>query len=382
MEIEKTVLTQKVTLPDIDGGGVEMHSLTQPVEQTDMGAAAVFSDLVPQALRQSISVIAAEHVALHALDLPVRSARQRFQALPFALEDAVGCGLEQVHFALLGTGAGGKSLAAVIDAETVERFLDEDPHKTLVPEQCLLLPPEAREDGSPVWIAYRRADRVLVRASDGTGFAAQVVMFPGLWHAAGKPRLESYGAPLPDALVWTDCSDQPVPHAVTFVDIRQGRHQPPRGYARPLKTLVACLALAAVAHLGIAVFDTDAQRAIATGLRAQAASVLAEHLPGASPDDPPGLILRQLADLNQPQRGSGFLPLMQRTSGALSLQPAAIQFRQLNWTADILRLSVEAPDLAALQRAEADLNADGLQVSVGSASADAGAARAELTVRP
>jgi hypothetical protein len=61
---------------------------------------------------------------------------------------------------------------------------------------------------------------------------------------------------------------------------------------------------------------------------------------------------------------------------------AQVQLRQLTWSDDVLRLVVETPDLDSLQRAEASLSAQGLRVDSGSATADAGSARAELTVRP
>lgn len=361
---------------------METHAVLPPVDSAASSEQTVFSDLLPQALSAGICVIPAERVTLHSIELPVRSTHQRLKALPFALEDAVGCGLEHVHFALLGTSEARKALAAVVDVVTFDTYLQSDPNKSLVAEQCLIAAPEAEGEAGRVWRVYRRADRILVRASDGTGFAVSEAVFANVWRAAGKPQIESYGAGLPDTVLWRDHSQQPLPQPEIFVDLRQGRHQPSRGFGRPLKVLVACLALAAVSHLGIAVFDVRAQAVIADELRAQATVALAQRLPGATPDDPPALILRQLVDLGQPQRGSGFLPLMQRTSTALSLQPTVVQFRQLTWAEDILRLSVEAPDLGTLQRAEADLKAGGLQVVVGSASADAGAARADLTVRP
>jgi len=86
--------------------------------------------------------------------------------------------------------------------------------------------------------------------------------------------------------------------------------------------------------------------------------------------------------LDQPEGGSGFLPLMDRVTRALAAQPQSVQFRQLDWSGDSLRLGVEAADLGTLQEAEASLTAQGLEVSLGSSSADAGAARADLTVRP
>lgn len=351
-----------------------------PLTHAQKGA---FTALLSGDHRDRITLIPAELVALHAVDLPVRSLRQRYAALPFALEEAVGGPLEQSHFALCATPDSGQTLAAVMDADLMAKQMVDQPDLPIIPEQMLIAAGTSGADGRPSWRAFRAGDRVLVRVSDGTGFAAQSGMLALLWRAAQKPEVESYGARLPSEMNWTDLSETALPQESDLEanDLRQGVHQPSRGLLRPLKYLAASVMLAAFGHLAIAAADARAQRAIAEDLRGKASTALAAGLPSASVESSPDLILRQMSAQNRPQRGSSFLPLMENVSRALLGPGDPVQFRQMIWGADGLRLTVEALNLDALQQAEARLKTAGLRVTSGSATADAGVARAELTVR-
>ncbi|KIN71063.1 type II secretion system protein GspL [Sulfitobacter guttiformis] len=385
MKTKKSLFFQKVTAPSTspDAANPDVSSKSGSVQH--LAAYGPLHALALRAVDQGFTVVPAENVGLHSIALPVKSTRQQAAALPFALEDAIACPLEQTHFSLLGDRSDGMTLAATIDVSCLLRYLEKgSPDSAIIPEQALIHPPVADAAGHVVWRAYRHADRVLVRASDGTGFAVHADVLAHIWQAAGKPRVDSYGADLPAGFPCNDLSAQevPQPDSLFAADLRQGVYRPSQGFARPLKLLAACAAIAALFHLGIAVLDVRAQKAIAQDLRADAARALTPLLPDASPDDPPALLQRQLAALAAPQRGSSFLPLMDRVAEALLLLPDAVQFRQLNWAGDTLRLTVEAADLGALQRAETGLKDSGLLITVGSAAVDSGAARAELTVRP
>lgn len=384
MKTKKSFLFQKVTASVSNSDAPVRERNLPPSEDATDQVDTPFPALAFDTASIGCAVVPAEVVSIHAVDLPVKSARQRVAALPFALEDAIACPLEQTHFALLHHSFNGMTLAATIEIAVLEKYIDNAPDSVLIPEQMLISAPGPDTDGHMVWRVYRHAERALVRASDGTGFALHADMLGHVWQAAGKPRIDSFGAALPDTVQWTDLSAQPVPQPIALLtaDLRQGMFQPDRGFARPLKVLAACVAIAGIFQLGVAVLDVRAQRAIADGLRAEAARALMPLLPNASPDDAPTLLQRQLAALSAPQRGSAFLPLMDRVAEALIPLSDRVQFRQLNWQGDILRLSVEAADLSALQRAEASLQGNGLIITVGSASMDGGAARAELTVRP
>lgn len=357
-----------------------MEAAEEPEHLKDV----VFNFLMPDGMRDDLDILPAEHVALHVLDLPIRSARQRREAVPFALEEAVGATLEHVHFPVFETFADGRLLVAVIDTDLMERRVLPASDRAIVAEQMLVPPPAPNADGGRTWRTIREGDRILVRVSDGTGFAAHAKSLPILWRAAGKPFVEAYGAPLPDIVT---SSAQPNGLAPSFksldrYDLRQGAYQRSRGLARPLRWLAASFTLGLFIHLGLIAADVRAQREIAERLQEAASLALDTRIPDASADDPPALLIRQIASVSAAQRSSNFLPLMNDVSQAWLSEDVSVQLRQLNWSDNGLRLVVESPDLEALQRAEASLAAGGLQVSTGSATADAGSARAELTVRP
>lgn len=380
---KKRLLKQNISTfgPKAEVAGKDVLNAVAPGPRIDPNVA--FIHLLDENVRDQVAVIPAEHVSLHALHIPVRSARQRLAALPFAVEDRVARALEQDHFAVLGTTARGETLAAIVDGALMGLWVEQTADKTLIAEQMLIPPADIRDDERPVWRVYRQSERALVRVSDGTGFATLPGMLEALWQIAGKPVVESYGAALEGDIPSTQLplDGLAVSHSFAAQDLRQGRYQPSRGLARPLRFLAASVALAALAHIALMFADTRAQRTIADDLRTQADAALATSLPTASADDQPGLILRQISALNQPQRGSSFLPMMERVAQALAQQPQEIQFRQLNWSEDALRLGVEAANLDVLQEAQASLQGSGLQVSSGSATTEGGAARVDLTVR-
>lgn len=357
-----------------------MEAAEEPERLKDV----VFNFLTPDGMRDDLVILPAEHVALHVLDLPIRSARQRREAVPFALEEAVGATLEHVHFPVCETFADGRLLVAVIDTNLMERRVLPASDRPIVAEQMLVPPPAPNADGGRTWRTIREGDRILVRVSDGTGFAAHAKSLPFLWRAAGKPFVEAYGAPLPDTVTSSAQPNGLVPSfkSLDRYDLRQGAYQRSRGLARPLRWLAASFALGLFIHLGLIAADVRAQREIAERLQEAASLALDTRLPDASADDPPALLIRQIASVSAAQRGSNFLPLMNDVSQAWLSEDVSVQLRQLNWSDNGLRLVVESPDLEALQRAEASLAAVGLQVSSGSATADAGSARAELTVQP
>ncbi len=379
MNGENISLDQEFSSPGAEPKEVSVALPRDAADGAESAPPTAFLHLLPEALRESVAVIPAEWVTLHRVHLPVRSARQRQAALPFALEEEIAAPLHLTHVAQC-QGGGEAVLAATLSREVMEAALEAGPGKRILPEQMLLPPPEAPEDGT-AWLCHRAGERVLVRVSDGTGFAALAEALPTLWRLAGRPRVLAQGAALPAAIPFASVESTP-PMDLSAQDLRQGAYRPPLGLARPARWLFGICLVALLSHLAILAADLRAQSRIADRLQQEAQAALARSLPGARADQPIALVQRQLAAERQPQSGSGFLPLLERLSVALAGQEEALQFRQLSWSAEGLRLSLEAPDLDALQRAEARLAAAGLRVESGTATADSGAARAELTVLP
>lgn len=330
-----------------------------------------------------ICVVPAEHIVLYILDLPIRSVRQRHGALPFALEEQVGQSLEQTHFAICDTLPDGRVLAAVVETAVMDRMIADAPDKIILPEQMLLAVP-LKDAEAAVWSAVRQGDRILVRVSDGTGFVSEASAISDLWRLSGMPRIDSYAAALPGNIPWTDRSAES-PRQIKDLekhDLRQGAYRPSLGLGRPLRWLAATIAIALLAHLALAFADMRVLTVMAEGLRGDAAELLETRFPAFSVDDSPSLLQQQMIAQAQPQTGTSFLPLMNRVSQTWLRDGVGVQINQLSWSDVALKLLIEAPDLEALQQAEASLSADGLSVTSGSATAEAGSARAELVVRP
>lgn len=378
MKSKKNKLNQKVATHDLPvNGQVASVPAPKPVQGIS------FEFLLADSMRDDVVLVPAENIALHVLDLPIRSARQHREAVPYALEEILGGALEDVHFAIFEVFSDSRLLVAVLDKALMDLEVLSAPDSLIVAEQMLIPSGSPTADSAVIWRTLRDGDRVLVRVSDGTGFAAHADSLAVIWNAAGKPLVEAYGTPLPDTITTVSQSAGSIETVTSLgkYDLRQGAYQQSRGLTRPLRWLAAVFVCGMLTHLGLAVADVRAQRDIADRLQAAASIAIKERLPNANADDAPALLSRQLASVSSAQRGSNFLPLMDNISEIWLRDAVPIQVRQLNWSGNVLRLVVETPDLEALQQAEASLAASGLQVSSGSAIADAGYARAELTVQ-
>lgn len=343
-----------------------------------------FCFLAPEGALRKNTIVPAEHVGLHILDLPVRSSRQRREAVPYALEESLGTSLEQLHFAICETYADGRILVAVINRSIMDEHIRNDSDAIVIAEQMLIEPPEQTESGEHTWRSFRKDDRVLIRVSDGTGFAVHAKSLFALWLASGKPAIEAYGHPLPGNIASSFKKNESFPAAsITRTwDLRQADYSNRRDIARPVIGIAASVALTLLGHTALMVADLNAHKEIARKLELAASSALESRLPGLSVETPPDLLARHASGFSAKSAGSGFLPVMSDVSKAWSGDGIPVQLRQLTWSDNSLLFVVETPDLESLQRAEASLAAAGLAVSSGSATADAGSARAEITVKP
>ena len=364
--------------PVVDAAPAPVRPVPQALARDRLGAS------LGPAAADRIRIVPAEAVSLFRLDLPIRGSRQRLAALPFALEDRLAGPIDGLHFALCDGAGGPGVLAAVISRDALLAERDAADGQQLVPE-CLTLPvPAAAETGAMRWAVCREGDRALVRLSDGTGFAAQIGVLSHLWRHAGEPEVTSFGAALPSDMRWSDAeAGAEIPDAATLAtDLRQGAFAPDRGLARPLRALAAVVALAALAHLGLAYADLRAQRALAEGLRIEAQRLLAERIPEATIYDDPRLLMASLARSGSSGTG-GVLPVFETAADALLASGRSVSLRSLSWSdrSGALTLQVEAARLEDIQRMEEALRGAGLSVTAGTATQAEGAAQAELVLR-
>lgn len=326
---------------------------------------------------KGVSLVPGEDVLLLAVDLPVMTASQRRASLGFAIEDRIAQPLDEVQVVPGPQMPSGQWLVAVVARSVLQGFATDTVKPALWPDVLLLPVPGS---GWSVWAGGARA---LVRLPDGTGFATTLTNLPAFWASAGSPDLALYGGALPGSLPITSRAELP---AVPDPDLRgfdlrtglggtNGRLSLPKG-ARPL-LLVA--GVAALAHLGLLVTDVAALSRLA----AQGEAELRTALSAPADADLDAALSKALA-LRQPtDGGSGLLELLTQVFSSIGGQAGAVSVQDLRYqaTGNQAVLTIEAPDLAALQSVQTALTGAGLDVTSGAATTSDGAAEAQITIR-
>jgi general secretion pathway protein L len=313
--------------------------------------------------------------------LPLASSRQRRAAAGFAVEDLIAEPLDASHVVLGSELGPGEYLAVVVGHREMAAWAARaTPGQRLVPD-VLGLPVPA--DGC---CSVREAGgRVLVRRADGTGYATRSDSLEAFWRADGAPQIVLYGGRLPEALPVSApglMPPGPTAEAARF-DLLQGAYARRGGVpGRVLARLGAVIVLALAAHAAIVGADTVALQRIAQDREAALRAELSARLPGLPSSVPLDQAVLQAYSGAGAAREGGFLPLLAQVSQILGATQAVV-LKGLSYDAGdgALSLSVEAPDLAALQRAESDLRTAGLSVSAGVATTGESAAQAQFVVR-
>lgn len=334
-------------------------------------------------------LVPTEHVLLRSADLPIAGYRQRAAAAPFAIEGDLAEPLPEVHVALgpeveprrhiLGVVRHDLMLrwAAMLDAAGLAQW-------RMVPDALLVALP-----GPGEWSVHKAGERVLVRTADGAGFAVSAAVLPAAWRAAGRPVLLSRGEKLdPDlpcrpADAVAGAGDDAGDTVMRGFDLRQGRYAVGIGRSRrTLVTVVATAIAGLVLHIGILAADVVRLQGIAADRRAEASALLRRVAPAAGPGDDAAAVLLQLL-ARAGDGGTGRFPtLLATASTALNAHRQGLTIRSLSYGvgAGTMALTVEAGDLAALQRIEASLAAAGLAPSGGAATVGDGGARVRLVL--
>lgn len=325
-------------------------------------------------------LVPSESVLLLGVDLPLGSHAKRLAALPFAIEDRIADPIESVHLALGNEIAPKRYLVAVVRRALMREWVEIATaeglgHAAIVPDALALPVPE---DG---WSAEAGDGRVLVRGSDGTGFAASSTLIGQVWESAGRPRIWNCGAaPI------GELPQEPRPAgggglaerlAAPAVDLRQGDYARRAGGRNNwLKRLGWVAAAGIAAHTVIAVADTAMLRVIAERRADDTRAAVAQAAPGANL----GEDLRiSVADMLPPPgaAGSQFVPLVTRTSNALAPLSSAVTARSMRFEGNALVMEIEPGEPGLAGRVRDAMRAAGVNADV--AAGQDGAVR--LTVR-
>ena len=326
-------------------------------------------------------LVPAEAVRLLAVDLPLATAAKRIAALPFAIEDRIAEPLDQVHLALGAELEPRRYLVAVVAHATMANWVEIADtaglaHAALVPDALALPRPE---EG---WTVELAGGRALVRAADGTGFAAPAALLPAAWEAAARPAVHADGDPLPDPIAADALRIALEPVAgrmlLPAIDLRQGLYaRRRRSLPRIARRIATVVGVGIAAHALIGTADLLMLRAIAERRAEDTRVLLAEK----APDVPVGDDLRTtVADLIPPAAGpsSDFGPALARTGAALAPLSGVVAARSLLFEDNrlLIELAAVEPNLAA--RVRAALASGGVSASVTEAT---GVVRVEVPAR-
>lgn len=344
-------------------------------------ARIVQTPLVPP---KGVSFVPTEAALLLNVTLPKMAASQRRAAVQFAIEDQIAQPLDMVHVVLgpkvQDDGKTSQWLVAVISNAAIDgyvktRLADAD---VIVLDVLALQVPA--KDG---WTVFEADGRVLVRLPDWSGFATTPAMLPLFWKAGGSPKIVLLGGVLPDDLPVAARSalDTTLDPCVLKFDLRSASFgglgaKWPKG----ARAMAAVLAVAVGGHLGLLGLDVVGLQRIVTTKETTISQALTAAGKTAT-DDIEATLTSVLAAQSQPAV-SDFLPLLAQSFGAISTQSGQLQIRDMRYAEaqNALTLTIEAPDLAALQTAETAFAAAGLQVTAGAATTKDGAAEAQMTL--
>jgi general secretion pathway protein L len=319
-----------------------------------------------------------ELVHILRVPLPLASHRQRQAAVGFAVEELIAEPLEASHVVLGPEVGRGEYLVVVVAHREMAAWAGRAaPGQRLVPDVLALPVP-----GEGCCSVREAGGRVLVRRADGTGYATRAEHLEAFWRADGAPQVVLYGGRLPEPVPVGAPGLMPAAPTLEAarLDLLEGAHaRAGRGGRRLLTRLLAVLALALVAHGAVLAADVFALRRIAEAREAALRSALSERLP----DLPASLPLHEALAraMPAPAARGGFLPLLARVAEVLGTE-AEVTVRDLGYSAEDggLSLSVAAPDLGALQRAEDGLRGAGLAVSAGVATTGDGSAEVQYRI--
>lgn len=314
-------------------------------------------------------LVPTEQVRLLAIDLPLASRAKRLEALPFAIEDQIAEPIESVHLALGAEIAPKRYLVGVVRHDVMAGWVDAAEevglgHAAMVPD-ALALPRPAEGE----WAVELDADRTMVRAGDGTGFAVPPAMLQAVWQAADRPAARSYGAPLPAEMMAGGSTIAPEALSERLLapalDLRQGRYARRRAALPNVwRRLGWIVALGAAAHVVIATADTLMLRRIADRREADARAVVALAAPGANLGGDLAASVADLLPTGSSAPPDAFLPLLTRVSGALGPLSGALTVRAIDYQANALTIDLDGTDPGLAGRVDAALRASRVRASV------------------
>lgn len=315
------------------------------------------------------------------VSLPVKSARQRVAALPFAVEEHLAEPVEQVALGLGPCLGGDTWLCVAVNRDKLRQLTSgQDTAGPVMPDTLAVPMP----DDPKAWSVWCGADTIHIRTADGAGFATSRNAFADVWRAFGAPRIDLLRGLLPPGLSTArEIDDVPeVDPAVFQLDLRgEGTLGLPSW--RSAMARFACIVLMVTGLGHVALTRADA---VTLDRLAQERTVLLQDRLDAmglavDASAAPQLIRSRIAALSSNATRDEFLPRLLNTLAAMPDDPS-VTFRDLRYDAasDTLTILLQASDLAALQAVESALLSAGLTATGGAATRQASGAEMQIVI--
>jgi len=329
-----------------------------------------------------------EQVLLTRARVPTRNPSRLRRALPYAVEDRL-LGDADTQHAAAGTADGRDGvLAAVVERSRMRDWLGRLAKAGLQPDamipEPLALP---RAEGSAGSVLLEDG-RMLYRAGDGTGFAAETDWAADLLDD-GEPKVvyRAPGAATAEAFSGTGAHqlDEPVLAWMARgldpgIDLLQGDFRPvSRGGVGRLWRIAAALVLAwGVLELAFAGADYWRLARASDQLEMQITRVFQQTFPGARVVDARAQMAQHLAALGAPDGGA--LNLLRRVAPVLASRPG-LSLESVEYRDGELTLSLRAGSLADLDSLRSALAGQGgLHAELASATASDKGVDGRLTI--
>ncbi|MDJ0278761.1 type II secretion system protein GspL [Sphingomonas sp. 2R-10] len=312
-------------------------------------------------------LIPSESVLLLGVDLPLPTRAKRLAALPFAIEDRIADPVDAVHLALGEAVGERRYLVAVVRHAVMAEWIAIAEAAGIGSAAFV---PDALALPAPVegWTVEVTGGRALVRAADGTGFAVPLAMLVAAWDAAGRPKAQASGDPLPEAMAG-DGAAFPAGSiadrvAAAPIDLRQGSYARRRtAWPSTTRKVAMILGAAALAHGVIAVADTLMLQRIAERRHDALQQLVATTAP-AVPTGGDDFLIRVADLLPRPTGTNRFVPLLSRVGGALSPIGPVLVVRTMTFEGNALTIECESPETGMADRVRAALSAAGVAAQV------------------
>jgi len=335
--------------------------------------------------RRVVVLVPSEHVVLLETDALSTRRAQLAKAVPFALEDQLASPVEDLHFALPESSAGGRIMVAVVARTTLRDWIAALGAQgiradLMIPETLALA---ANDDGATLMI---EPDRALLRWGAARAIAcdpptlahwlgavelppAQVFDFRAAPRQPLPVAVAGYHERQPDALAFLAAQLQREP----AVNLLQGefapshRHMPARQVWRRAAQVVAAALVLALAY---ATADWLRLNRESDRLDTQQRTALRTSLPDLAnvAGDPRQLMDSALVRMHgSGVSGNGLLALLDRI-GPILAGTTRVSLRGIEYRNATLELGLRAPDVPALDLVQQQLANLGLKVEVTSAS--------------